>query len=151
MLPFLKPVDDGAALGFDRVFHPLETVVDALPARADEVDEQCEIVDARVALGEQVAFEPLEAADCLVHQPPHLGEVARDGNHLLAEALLNRTLDLARERGLELGRRLGQSLDLSAGALERRVGRGGVAPAFGGCSEPLVCPLDRALVHVSQR
>ena len=151
MLPLLEPVDDRAAPRLDRSFHPLETVVDALPARADEVDEQCEIVDARVALGEQVAFEPLEAADRLVHQPPHLGEMARDGNHLLTQALLNRTLDLARERGLELGRGLGQSLDLSAGALERRVGRGGVGAALGGCSEPLVCPLDHALVHASQR
>ena len=50
--------------------------VDALPARRDEVDEQGEVVDARVPLGEHVALEPLEPADRLVQQAADLGEVA---------------------------------------------------------------------------
>ena len=56
----------------------LEPVADALPARRDEVDEKSEIVDAGVALGEDVAFEPLEPADHLVEQAADLGQAAPD-------------------------------------------------------------------------
>ena len=65
---------DGGALDL------LEPGVDALPARRDEVDEQREVVDARVPLGEQVALEPLEPADRLVQQAADLGEVRATGS-----------------------------------------------------------------------
>jgi hypothetical protein len=44
----------------------------------DEVDEQREVVDAGVALGEQVALERRKPAEQLVHQTADLGEVAAD-------------------------------------------------------------------------
>ena len=47
-------------------------------SRSDEVDEQREVVDAGVPLGEQVALDALEPADQLVHQAADLGEVAAD-------------------------------------------------------------------------
>ena len=42
-------------------FEACEPRVDATPAGADEVDEKREVVDARVALGEEIALDPLES------------------------------------------------------------------------------------------
>ena len=39
-----------------------EPLVDAAPARRDEIDEDREVVDPRVALREELLLEPLEAA-----------------------------------------------------------------------------------------
>ena len=44
-----------------------------------------EIVDARVALGQQVALDAFEPPDDLVHEPANLGEVARHGLCLVAD------------------------------------------------------------------
>ena len=55
-----------------------EARVDTAPARADEVDEEREVVDTRVPLGEEVALDPLEAADRLVQEAADLGDVPRD-------------------------------------------------------------------------
>ena len=52
-------------------------------------------------LGEQVALEPLEPAEDLVHQPAHLGEVAGARPEVLLEAVLER----GGQARLELGRR----------------------------------------------
>ena len=46
------------------------------PARADEVDEECEIVDTCMALCEEVALQPLEAANRLVQESADLGDVS---------------------------------------------------------------------------
>ena len=70
-----------------RLLEPLEPRVDAAPARADEVDEEREVVDACVPLGEEVALEALEPADRLVQEPADLGDVSRDGEHLGAKAV----------------------------------------------------------------
>ena len=51
---------------------PREPRVDPPPPRADEVDEEREIVDARVALGEQLALEPFQAPDRLVQETADL-------------------------------------------------------------------------------
>ena len=59
-----------------------EPGIDAAPAGADEVDEQREIVDASMTLGEEVALESLEPADRLVQQAANLGDVAGHGEHL---------------------------------------------------------------------
>ena len=106
---------DGGALDL------LEPGVDALPAGRDEVDEQGEVVDPGVALGEQVPFESLEPADRLVQQAADLGEVARDREHLGAQPVLDGGADLLRQRSLELGRRLRERLDLRSRTLERRL------------------------------
>ena len=64
-----------------RVLDTLEPVADALPAGRDEVDEQAEVVDARMPLGEDVALEPLEPANRLVQQAADLGQIAGDRKH----------------------------------------------------------------------
>ena len=125
----------------------LEPGVDALPAGRDEIDEQGEIVDACVALGEQVALEPLEPADRLVQQAADLGDVPRDREHLGPQAVVHGGADLLRQHALELGRGLGQSLDLGARALERGFELGGRDAAGRRCGDPLFRPLECALVH----
>ena len=128
-----------------------EAVVDRLPAGGDQVDLQCEVVDARVPLGEQVALDPLEPPDHLVHQAADLGEVAADRLHLRAEALLDGVLDLARDRRLEAGGGLRQLLDLRPCPLERGVHGGGVGSALGGLSKPLSGAIDCVVSHRRQR
>ena len=113
---------------------PLESFeprVDASPARAHEVDEEREVVHASVALGEQVALEPLEAPDCLVEEPADLGDVPRNGEDLRPEAVANGRPDLCRDTCLELGRRGGERFDLRPRALERRLDAGVLRPARG--------------------
>src|SRR5207253_9486091 len=63
------PVDDRAAARLQAALEAREAVVDALPARADEIDEERQVVDAAVAFREQVALEPFEATDRLTHEP----------------------------------------------------------------------------------
>ena len=98
-----------------------EPRVDAAPAGADEVDEEREVVDARMPLGEQIALEPLEPPDRLVQEAADLCDVARDGQDLGAEAVANGDADMRRDRGLELGRGGGERLDLLPRSLERRL------------------------------
>src|SRR5947209_6162584 len=57
------PVDDGAAACLEALLDAAEALVDAAPAGADQVDEEREVVDPPVPLGEQVALEPLESPD----------------------------------------------------------------------------------------
>jgi S-adenosylmethionine:tRNA ribosyltransferase-isomerase len=99
-------------------FDACEPLIDAAPSGGDEIDEECEIVDARMPLCEQVAFDTLEAANQLVHQSAHLGQVTRDRKDLGAQAVLNRVADACGQRRLELGRSGGERFDLVAGALE---------------------------------
>ncbi len=124
-----------------------EPLVDAAPAGGDEVDEEREVVDAGVPLGEQVAFQPLEPADQLVHQAAHLGEVTGNGEHLLAQAVLHRVADADGEPGLELGGGCRECLDLLACALERRVHRSRLGAALGGARDPLHRALHGCLFH----
>src|SRR6266571_1823312 len=65
--PVLDPVDDGAAALVQSLLQPAderldaaEACVDALPPGGDQVDEQREIVDACVTVGQRVALEVLE-------------------------------------------------------------------------------------------
>src|SRR5439155_4344934 len=104
-------VDDGAAASFEALLDAAESLVDPAPAGADQVDEEREVVDPAVPLGEQVALEPLEPPNRLRHQAANLGEVPADREDLLAEALLDGVFDPVRERGLDPRRRLGERLD----------------------------------------
>ncbi len=131
----------------DGVLDALEPVADALPAGRDEVDEQGEVVDARMPLGEDVALEPLEPADRLVQQAADLGEVARDREHLGAQAVVDGGADLLRQRSLELRRRLGERLDLGPRALQRRLELGRCDPARGRFRDPGLGPLECLFVH----
>ena len=102
-------------------------------------------------LGERVALEPLEPPDRLSHQAADFGEMAGDGEYLLAQAFLNRALDLARQRRFELGRRLRKRLDLRPCAFESRLDRSRLGPSLGRFAEPVPRALDRVLVHPGQR
>ena len=124
-----------------------DAIVDALPPRSDEVDEEREVVDAGVALREDVALDALEAANHLVHQPSDLGEVARDREHLLAKAVLYRAADAIGEARLELGRGIRQSLDLLPRPLERRVHGCRLYPSRRRGFEAFAGPCDRVVVH----
>ena len=102
----------GCGLLVDRVLHTLEPVADALPAGRDEVDQQAEVVDARMPLGEDVPLEPLQPANRLVQEAADLRDVARDREHLGAKPVTDCMADMCRNRGLELGRGGGERLDL---------------------------------------
>ena len=87
-----------------RLFESGESCVDALPPGAHELHEQREIVDTRMALGKQIALEPLEPTDRLVEEAADLGDVARDREHLGSQAIAYGDADLRRNRRLELRR-----------------------------------------------
>jgi len=126
---------------------PLQPCVDATPAGAHEVDEQGEIVDTRVALGQELAFESLEPADRLVQQAPDLRDVPTDGKHLESEPVTHRGTDLRRDRRLELGRRRGECFDLGVRALERGFERPGLGATPGGVCDPLLRSIQCKGVH----
>jgi hypothetical protein len=132
------------------VLDALEPVADAPPARRDEVDKQSEIVDARVALGEDVALEPLEPADHLVEQPADLGEAAPDRDDFGAEALVHGRADLLGQGALELGGGCGERLDLDARALERGFQLGRRDPPGRGFRDPCFRPFECLLVHAQE-
>ena len=98
-----------------------EPRVDALPARGDEIDEQREVVDARVTLGEHVSLEALETSNGLVQEAPDLGDVPRDRKHFCSKAVLDGGADLLWQHAFELSSSTGERLDLNAGAFERRL------------------------------
>ena len=93
-------------------FEPTEARVDPAPARGDELDEEREIVDASLALGEKLALDSLEASDRLVEEASDLGDVPRDRKDLLSKSSAERELDLSGNRGAELGCGRRKRLDL---------------------------------------
>ncbi len=146
------PVDGGAAvLRGEARLERHEPLLDAAPPARHEIDEEREIVDARVPFGEQVAFDSLEAADKLVHEAADLGDVAADGQHLFAEAVLHGVADPRGKRRLELGGRRREGLDLVARPLERSIERRGLDPSGSGLVDPGLCPLDRVGIHRRRR
>ena len=144
-------MDGRAAPLLDALFDAGEPPVDAAPAGGDEVDEQREIVHARVPLCEQVAFDALEAPDQLVHQAANLGEMAGDRKHLLAQAVLHRVADARGQARLELCRRRREGPDLVAGALEGRVHRGRLDAAARCLLDSRLRAGDRFGVHRGRR
>ena len=112
-LALVDPVDLGAAVRLELPLHPSEPLVDAVPARRDEVDEQGQVIDASVPLGEEVVLEPLQAADRLSGETTYLCQLTADRSSLGADALANGVLDPAREGRLELRGELGERLDLA--------------------------------------
>ena len=84
-----------------------------------------EVVDARVALGEDVALEPLEPAEHLVHEPANLGELPRRRACASAATLpADRGADLLRQACLELGRGGRELLEPLPRALQHRLDLG---------------------------
>jgi S-adenosylmethionine:tRNA ribosyltransferase-isomerase len=121
--------------------------VHATPAGADEVDEEREIVHPGMALGEQVAFEPLEPPDGLVEQASNLGDVPRDRQYLGAQPIANGAVDASRNRGLELGCSERERLHLNARALERRFQHCRFGTACGCLGDPLLCSFQGEVIH----
>ncbi len=142
---------DRRALDDQALLEPCKAVVDTSPTRGDEVDQQREIIYACVALGQQIAFEPLESPDGLIHQPADFGEVPRNGQDLLTQPVVHSVLDLARDRRLELGGSLGEGLDLRACSLQRSLQRSRLGTALGRVPQPFLRSLDCAFVHRAQR
>jgi S-adenosylmethionine:tRNA ribosyltransferase-isomerase len=143
------PVHDGTAALLQALleppeerFHARDPCVDALPAGRDQVDQEREIVDTRVAVRRQIAVDPFELPNDAVHEPANLGEVARHRLCLVAD----RIADAARKRLFENESGGGERLDLLAGPGEERIERG----AFGALPDPFLCALDDAVVHVRQ-
>ena len=131
----------------ERFLDPAEAVVDGPPARLDQVDEQTEVVDARVALGEQLGLDPLEPADGLIGEPAYLGELTRDRTGLGADPVADGLADAVRERRLELRGGGRERLDLGAGPFERGVDVGGLGLSLGGFVEPFAGTLEGVLIH----
>ena len=124
-----------------------EPRVDATPAGADEVDEEREVVDARMPLGEQIALEPFEPPDRLVQEAADLCDVAGDGEDLGAKAVADGDADLRRDRSLELGRGGGERLDLLPRSLERRLEHGRLGSPGGRVGDALLRSLEGVSVH----
>ena len=133
--------------GFTVALEALQAGVDAAPAGADEVDEQREVVHARMTLRGELAFEPLQPPYRLVEQATDLGDVPRDGQDLGAEPVLDGDLDLGGDRRLEAGGGCGEALDLCSRAFEHGVDDGGVRATRGGLCDPLFRALQSELVH----
>jgi len=132
------------------LLEPSKPFVDASPAGREEVDEEPEIVHARVPLREDVTLEALEPAEQLVHQAPHLGELAADRARLGRDAFLDSFADLCRQRGLELGCRSREVLETLPRALQRGFNACRVGASLGSLCEALPRALDRVLIHRAQ-
>jgi hypothetical protein len=155
-LSLFQAVDDSPAAGpasglLELPLQPGQALVDALPAGRDQVDEESEIVDTCVPLGQQIALEVLEPSNRLIGQPAHLGKLSCDRVCLGADAFADCVLDLAGKRGLDVRGELGERLDLSARPLEGGIDVGGRGATVGRLVQAFPCPCDRAFVHVSER
>lgn len=122
-----------------------------MPPARHEFDQQGQVVDAGVTLGEEIPFDAFETADHLVHEAPNLGEVPTDRGDLRAQAVLKRIADAAGEARLELRRGRGEGFHLLAGTLERRADRGRLDPSGGGLVDARLGALDCVGVHRAQR
>lgn len=89
-----------------------QAYVYAAPARTHEVNEQGEVIDTCVALGEKIALDALQAPDGLVEQPPHLGDVPGNRQDLGPKRVTQRQPDLRRDRRLQDRRRGRERFDL---------------------------------------
>ena len=125
-------------------------LVDASPTGGEKIDEQPEVVDARMPLREDVALQALEPAEQLVHQPTHLGELTADWASLGRDTFLDGLADLRRQRRLELARSRGEVFETLPSALQGGLDVGGVGASLGSLCETLPRALDRVLIHRTQ-
>jgi S-adenosylmethionine:tRNA ribosyltransferase-isomerase len=126
---------------------PCEPRIHAAPAGAHEVDEEREVVDACMPLGQQIALEPFEPPDRLVQEAADLCNVASDWEDLGSETVAYGDADMRRDRGLEPGRGGGECLDLVPGSLERRLERGRLGSPGGRVGDALLRSLEGVSVH----
>jgi hypothetical protein len=100
-----------------------------------------------VPLGADVALEPLEPAQHLVHQAAHFGKLPRNRPHLVAHSVTQGGADLLGEALFELRGRDGERLETFPRAFEHRFEVCGLHPLFRRRSHPLHRPIDYFLVH----
>jgi S-adenosylmethionine:tRNA ribosyltransferase-isomerase len=130
-----------------RVLESCEPRIDAAPAGADEVDEEREIVDPCVTLGEEIALETLEPSDRLVQEAADLRDVPGYGQNFGTKTVPNGGADVGGNRRLELGRGCRERLDLVARPLERCLDVGGLRTACRRVGDPLLRSLECLGVH----
>lgn len=138
---------DGRRVTTVRGLQALEAEIDTPPAGAHEIDEEREVLDARPALGEQLALEPLETPDRMVEEASDLGDVTADGEHLRAQAVSHGGADLGGDRGLELSGCSGERLDLRTRALEGRLHSRGLCAPGADIGDALRGTLQCEFVH----
>jgi S-adenosylmethionine:tRNA ribosyltransferase-isomerase len=84
----------------------------------------------------------------LGRETAHLGEVASDRQHSLAQTLLQSAVEALGHTRLELRGGDGESFEAGAGALEKTLQRGGVGPPFTGFGEAHPCSIEGVAIHV---
>jgi hypothetical protein len=154
-VPLVDPVErspwaliERALQTIDDAFHPVEPTLDSVPARCDQVDEKSQILDSGTPFGVQVPLKPLEAPDRLAREPAHLGDMASDGQHFGAEALLDRFADAIRHCRLELGRPGCELVERFARSCERGLESGRLGTARGRFREAIPGAFERLPIHV---
>jgi S-adenosylmethionine:tRNA ribosyltransferase-isomerase len=128
-------------------FEALQAGIHASPSRADQIDEEREVVHAGVSLREQLALEPLETPYRLVEQASDLCDVTSDRKDFGAKTVADGDADLCRNRRLQLGGRRGQRLDLGPRTFECGLEPGGLRPAGRGLGDSLLGPFQSEFVH----
>jgi S-adenosylmethionine:tRNA ribosyltransferase-isomerase len=148
-VPVAVVSDDGRDEGDVRLvaFEPLEASVDSLPTRADEIDEQREVVHTRVALCEDITLQALEPPDGLVQQPADLSDVSRDGEDLCSKAVANCHSHVLGDRRFQLGCGCRELFDLSARALECGLDLRRLGTSRGCVCDSLLGPLECKGIH----
>ena len=129
------------------ILEPRQPFVDAAPTGAHQVDEEREVVDARVTLAEEVALEPLEPADRLVQEAANLCDVTGDGEDLRPKAVANSDADMGRYRCLEPGRGHCERFDLLSRPLECRLEERRFGTSRRCVGDPLLRSLQCVSIH----
>ena len=104
-----------------------------------------------MALGEKIALEALEPANGLTGKPAHLCQLTSDRSRLGSDAVADGVLDLAWKRRLELGRQLGERLDLSSRPLQGGVDVTRARPTVCRLLYPFLRACDCSFVHGLER
>ena len=136
-----------SGLGVVRGLEPGEPSVHASPARAHQVDEEREVVDAGVTLGEEIAFDPLEPPDRLVEQATNLRDVPCHRKDFRAQAVSHGCAHVRGYRRFQLGGRGREGLDLRSRALERRLPGGRLGTSRSRVCDALLRSFEGASVH----
>ncbi len=141
------PVDDGASSGSEALFDLREPLVDASPARRDELDEKPEIVDTCMPFRELVALEALEAAQHLVQEATHFRKVTSGWSEPASKTFVDGVAHGRRKARLELRRCFRERLDLRPGSFECGVDVGWFPATGRRPIEPLPRSLNSVRIH----
>jgi hypothetical protein len=131
----------------ERRLDPLQAVVDSAPARGDQIDQQREVIEASMPIGQQLSLDTLEPLDRLRAQAARLGELPRDRDRLGPDSLADGGADPLWQVRFELGRGERERLDLGTRPFEGDLRGSGIEPLVVGLRESAHCPPDRRFVH----